>query len=56
MAHAFVYMQPFVTASIPGGTTIEQLQVALDATTVTLSDELLKEIHRLHRQHTYPCP
>jgi len=45
-----------VTASIPGGTTIEQLQVALDATTVTLSDEVLKEIHRLHRQHTYPCP
>jgi len=56
MAHAFVYMQPFVTASIPGGTTIEQLQVALDATTVTLSEEVLKEIHRLHRQHTYPCP
>jgi aryl-alcohol dehydrogenase-like predicted oxidoreductase len=56
MAHAFVYMQPFVTSSIVGGTSIPQLEVALEATTVTLSDEVLAEIDVLHRLHTYPCP
>ncbi|MAW52222.1 MAG: aldo/keto reductase [Geminicoccus sp.] len=56
MAHAFVYMQPFMTSSIVGGTSIPQLEVALEATTVTLSDEVLAEIDVLHRLHTYPCP
>ena len=56
MAHAFVYMQPFMTASIVGGTSIPQLEVALQATAVTLSDEVLAEIDVLHRLHTYPCP
>lgn len=56
MAHAFVYMQPFMTSSIVGGTSIPQLEVALEATSVTLSDEVLAEIDVLHRLHTYPCP
>jgi len=56
LAHAFVYMQPFVTSSIVGGTSIPQLDVALAATDVTLSDEVLAEIQELHRLHTYPCP
>ncbi len=56
MAHAFVYMQPFVTSSIAGGTSIAQLDVALEATTVTLSDEVLADIDVLHRLHTNPCP
>ena len=56
MAHAFVYMQPFMTSSIVGGTSIPQLEVALKATEVSLSDELLAAIEVLHQEHTYPCP
>ena len=56
MAHAFVYMQPFMTSSIVGGTSIPQLEVALKATEVSLSDELLAAIQVLHQEHTYPCP
>ena len=30
MAHAFVYMRPFMTSSIVGGTSLSQLEVALE--------------------------
>ncbi len=56
MAHAFVYGREFLTASIPGATSVEQLKTAIDAAEVTLSDELLGEIDAIHQRYTIPCP
>lgn len=56
MAHAFVLSRPFLTASIVGATTLEQLKVAIDATEVRLSPEVLAAIEEIHADHTYPCP
>src|SRR5690606_9414048 len=41
LAHAFVYGQEFVAASIVGATSVEQLKVAIDSAEVTLSPEIL---------------
>ena len=56
MAGAFVYRQPFVTASIVGATSIAQLETQITAANTTLSEELLAAIEAIHQQYTYPCP
>jgi len=54
MAIAFTLARPFTTASIIGATTMDQLKTAIDAGSVTLTDEVLGEISEMHRQ--YPMP
>ena len=54
MALAFIAAQPFVTATIIGATTIEQLKSNIDAFDLTLSPEIVKEINLIH--HTTPNP
>lgn len=54
LAYAFCRTRPFMGSVIIGATTPEQLDVALDAGAVTLSDEILAEIDSLHRR--YPKP
>lgn len=54
MALAWTVQRPFVASSILGATTLEQLNHALDAAEVTLSDELLEEIDTLHRAKPMP--
>lgn len=56
MAHAFVLSRPFLTSSIVGATTLEQLKQAIDSQSVKLSAEVLEEIEKIHDDLTYPCP
>ncbi|MBW3098696.1 aldo/keto reductase [Pseudohoeflea coraliihabitans] len=54
MALAFCLSRPFMTSVIIGATTLEQLETALGAVDVQLSEEVHKEIARLHRK--FPMP
>ncbi len=54
MALAFVNRQPFVSSTLIGATTMEQLRSNIDSISVTLSDEVLKEIQLIRRE--YPMP
>jgi aryl-alcohol dehydrogenase-like predicted oxidoreductase len=56
MALQFVTTRPFVTSSIIGATTMEQLKSNIASVHVTLTEEVLKEIDRTNRLYTYPCP
>ncbi len=54
MAIAFCNQRPFVTSSIIGATSIEQLAVNLGAAELELGDEVLEDIQKVYRQ--YPIP
>ncbi|KPF41937.1 aldo/keto reductase [Rhizobium sp. AAP43] len=54
LAIAFCLTRPFMAAAIIGATTMEQLKVNIGAANIVLSDEILKEIARIHRD--YPMP
>lgn len=54
MALAFVNSRPFVSSTLIGATTMQQLKSNIDSIAVTLSDEVLKEINQVRR--TYPSP
>ncbi len=54
MAIAFCNQRPFVTSSIIGATSIEQLAVNLGAAELELCDEVLEDIQKVY--HQYPIP
>ncbi|QLF69991.1 aldo/keto reductase [Peteryoungia desertarenae] len=54
MALAFCLTRPFMASVIIGATTMDQLKVNIGSVDLTLSDEVLKEIAKIHRQ--YPMP
>jgi len=54
MALAYVNSRPFVSSTLIGATTIEQLKSNIDSISVTLSDEVLNEIEEIRR--TQPVP
>jgi len=54
MAIAFCNQRPFVTSSIIGATSIEQLAVNLGAADLVLGEEVLDDIQRVYRR--YPIP
>ena len=54
MAIAFCNQRPFVTSTIIGATSIEQLSVNLGAAGLDLSQEVLDDIHNVYLQ--YPIP
>ncbi|MGX9255856.1 NADP(H)-dependent aldo-keto reductase [Pantoea ananatis] len=56
MALAFVRQQPFVSSTLLGATTLEQLKINIDSANVTLSSEVLEELEAIHRRYTYPAP
>ena len=56
MAHAFVNTRPFLTSNIIGATTPAQLNAALNAADLALSDEVLAEIEAVHKKHSNPAP
>ena len=56
MAEAFVHQQSFVTSTIVGATSLEQLRQNIDAFEVVLSDELLLEINKIQELHPNPAP
>lgn len=56
MALAFVRQQPFVSSTLLGATTQDQLKINIDSANVTLSNEVLEELEAIHRRYTYPAP
>lgn len=55
-AAAFVLSRPFVTASIPGATTIKHLEIALDAADVKWTSEMQDAVDAIHQRCGNPCP
>jgi aryl-alcohol dehydrogenase-like predicted oxidoreductase len=51
MAIAFCLSRPFMTAAIIGATSMEQLTTDIGAARLTLSPEILDDIHGVHRQY-----
>ena len=56
MALAFIYDQPFVTATIIGATSVEQLASNIDAFEMTLTELVRVEIDAIHHDNPSPCP
>ncbi|KTR47415.1 aldo/keto reductase [Pantoea ananatis] len=56
MALAFVRQQPFVSSTLLGATTLDQLKINIESANVTLSSEVLEELEAIHRRYTYPAP
>lgn len=56
LALAFVRSQWFVTSTIIGATTLEQLQENLASLRVTLTPEILGEINQVHARYPNPTP
>jgi len=56
MALAFVRQQPFVSSTLLGATTLDQLQLNIDSANLTLSNEVLEALEAIHRRYTYPAP
>lgn len=54
MALAWCRTRPFMCSAIFGATTMEQLELALGAVDVVLSDEVLAEIDAAHKAHPMP--
>jgi len=54
MALAFCRQRPFMTSTIFGATSVEQLDLALRAAELTLDEEVLAEIDAAHRAHPMP--
>jgi aryl-alcohol dehydrogenase-like predicted oxidoreductase len=54
MALAFCFAKPFMGSVIFGATTNAQLEQALGAQDMTLSDEVLSEIDAAHKTHPLP--
>jgi len=56
MALAFVNTRPFVTSTVVGATTMEQLKENIGSLEVELSDEVLEGIAEIHRAIPNPAP
>lgn len=56
MALAFVRQQPFVSSTLLGATTLEQLKSNIESRNLVLDEEVLKAIEEIHGRFTYPAP
>jgi aryl-alcohol dehydrogenase-like predicted oxidoreductase len=56
LALGFVNRQVFLTSTIIGATTLEQLKDNIATATIKLSVDVLEEVERIHKQHPYPAP
>lgn len=56
LALAFVHAQPFVTSTIIGATSLEQLRVNIASADIHLTDEHRAAIEAVHRVLPDPCP
>jgi aryl-alcohol dehydrogenase-like predicted oxidoreductase len=56
LAEAFVHQQSFVTSTIIGATSLEQLKENIDAFEVVLLNEILKEIDEIQALIPNPAP
>jgi len=56
MALAFVNERPFVTSNIIGATSLEQLRENIESINISLSEEVLQSIERVHAEMPNPAP
>jgi aryl-alcohol dehydrogenase-like predicted oxidoreductase len=56
MAIAFALSRPFVTSTIIGATTVDQLKTDIAAVEIRLSEAVLSDIDRIHLDYPNPCP
>jgi len=56
LALAFVNSRSFVTSTIIGATTMDQLKENIDSILITLNSEILKEIEEVHKMFPFPAP
>ncbi len=56
MALAYVNSRPFLTSTIIGATSMQQLRSNIDSINLTLSDEVLSAIEEIHNSHANPSP
>ena len=56
MALSFVFNQGFVTSTIIGATSMEQLKQNIDAKDISLSKEIIAEIEKIHEIQPNPAP
>ena len=56
MSIKFCEIQKFITSTIIGATTMEQLKTNIESVNVVLNKEAIKEINDVHLIHSNPCP
>jgi aryl-alcohol dehydrogenase-like predicted oxidoreductase len=56
MALAYAYSRPFVTSTIIGATTQDQLKTDIDGCLMRLPEQVLADIEQLHLTYPNPCP
>ena len=56
MAIKFCEIQPFITSTIIGATTMEQLKTNIDSVNINLDKELINKIGEIHKKYPNPCP
>ena len=56
MALAFVTSQKFLTSTIVGATTMDQLRTDIGSLQISLSEDVLEAIQAIHQAHPNPCP
>ena len=56
MSLKFCEVQNFMTSIIIGATTMEQLKTDIESVNVILSDDIIKEINKIHKLYPNPCP
>ena len=58
MSIKFCEIQKFITSTIIGATTMEQLKTNIESVNVDLDldKEVIKEINNVHLMHSNPCP
>jgi aryl-alcohol dehydrogenase-like predicted oxidoreductase len=56
MAIAFAVSRPFVTSTIIGATTLDQLKADIAAFDLKLEDQVLADIEQIHLDYPNPCP
>jgi len=56
MALAYVNTRRFVTSTIIGATTMDQLAANIASTQITLTTDVVNAIEAAHENHTYPSP
>ena len=56
MALAFVNSRPFLTSTIIGATTLDQLKTNIASADIVLTKAVLQEIEEIHQRQPNPCP
>ncbi|MBV1933071.1 MAG: aldo/keto reductase, partial [Parvibaculaceae bacterium] len=56
MANQFCNTRDFVTSNIIGATTMEQLKLAIGSKDIPWTEELEKDINKVHYSCPNPCP